>query len=303
MKKFRNFLEFLPIETFSSIQDFKSLLLEEKKTKRKTLKIAQNKKRKILKLAATQNSSNSLNNLSQSTDPIMTMIEKIERNKEEIIKIFNAQIDSLCEATSNLEIVCVPYQGNKKRSILNAIDDEENSSVVERILKKPKLNSLLEYNFPIKKNIYLENMLKLNVENSILNEVSLCEETTTISEKENTSMMRNEKNSLYVYKSNIPNEKQVCIEITKSDWDRVADNLLNDTIILFYLKFIQNELIDEGRRNKTYIFNTYFYQRFFMSLNNMIVNQLSDKDYEKGYSAIKNVIFPLIKFSRIFLVD
>lgn len=279
LNKFRNLIKIMSLKTFNQEEDFQTIISsDKKKNKYSVIK----KKKKILPSKISDN-------ITDSTDPMIAILDKIEENQQEIVKLFNDQLDSLCEFTSNWEIASVALPNNKKRSILNAMDDGENDSILEKIIKKPKLNSLLEYNFPTTKNMYLENMLKLNVENCVLNEVSLCEETTNISEKESTTLIRNERNSLYTYKSNIPNEKPVCIEITKSDLDRVTDSLLNDTIILFYLKFIQNELIDESKRNKTYIFNTYFYQRFFVSLNNMIVNQLNDNDYEKGYSAIKNV--------------
>lgn len=290
LKKFRNLIKIMSLKTFTKEEDFQTFISADKK-KNKFLSIK--KKKKILPSKISDN-------MAESTNPIMAMLDKIEKTQQEIVKLFHDQLDSLCESTSNLEITSIPPANTKKRSVLNAMDDE-NDTILERIFKKPKLNSLLEYNFPTTKNMYLENMLKLNVENCVLNEVSLCEETT-ISEKEPATIIRNERNTLYIYKSNIPNEKQVCIEITKSDLDRVTDNLLNDTIILFYLKFIQNELIDESKRNKTYIFNTYFYQKFFMSLNNMIVNQLSDKDYEKGYSAIKNVnLLKFIYFLYLYL--
>ena len=284
----------ISLEKFLSFIDFENFILEKKSTPRnikKQIKLAYSKKKKLKvseNPADISNMSLSNENLNQAIDPIISIIERIEKNKAEITNMLNSKLESLCAFTSNLEIVCMPYQSKKKRNALHDLNGED-ESLLEKILKKPKMNSFLDYNLAVKNNIYLENMLKLNVESAVLNEVSLCEEST-ISEKESIITTKNDKNVIYCYKSNYPNEKQVCIEISKSDLDRVPDNLLNDNIIWFYLKLIHNELIDEEKRNKTYIFNTYFYQKFFMSLNNMIVNQLSDKDYEKGFNTIKKVI-------------
>lgn len=204
--------------------------------------------------------------------------------------IFNGKLESLTQYSSNLEIGYLTFQNKKKRGFGEEFEEE---SLLEKLLKKPKLggnNTLLDYNLSVKNNVYLENMLKLETDKAILNEVSLCDDTT-ISDKETAIVQKQDKNLLYVYKSNYPNEKQVCIEISKGDLERVSpDNLLNDNIIWFYLKLIQNEMIDEEKRSKTYIFNTYFYQKFYMSLDNLMVNQVSDKDYEKGFNTIKKVI-------------
>jgi Ulp1 family protease len=260
-----------------------------KTSQRKTWNGLDRKKKKIKQSESMLKSELSHGNesLSQITDPIEQIIERMDRNNEDTARIFSNNIDSLLEFTSNLEIVYMPYQSKFKRNSTIEMNCEE-ESVLEKILKKPKTNTFLDYNFCLKSNVYLENMMKLNVENTILNEVSLCEESV-VSDKETVVTNKTDKNVIYVYKSNYPNEKQVCIEITKSDLDKVPDNLLNDNIILFYLKLIHNEMIDQDKHNRSYIFNTYFYQKFFMNLNNLMVTQLSDKDYEKGFNAIKKV--------------
>ena len=102
--------------------------------------------------------------MNQATDPILAIIERIEKNKEEITNMLHTKLESLCEFTSNLEIVCKPYQNKKKRGLMNDLHGGEDESLLEKILKKPKMNSFLDYNLTVKNNIYLENMLKLNVE-------------------------------------------------------------------------------------------------------------------------------------------
>lgn len=265
------------------------------KPPRKPLKFSySSKKKKVKQATAIEDGTLIKSELSLSNghensfDPIVLILERLDSASENLHRAFNAKLDSLYEFTNNLEMTAIPFQSKHKRTQNNEMNIEE-ESFLEKILKKPKTNTFLDYNFCLKNNVYLDNMLKLNVENTVLNEVSLCEETV-VSEKENAvSSKNNEKSVVYLYKSNYPNEKQVCIEITKSDLDKVPDNLLNDNIILFYLKLIHNEMIDQDKHNRSYIFNTYFYQKFFMSLNNLVVTQLSDKDYEKGFNAIKKV--------------
>ena len=273
------------------------------KPPRKPLKFSYNKKKKVKQSAEEGTlikSELSLSNGHDNTfDPIVNILERLDLASENLHRAFNSKLDSLFEFTNNLEMTAIPFQSKHKRTQNNEMNIEE-ESFLEKILKKPKTNTFLDYNFCLKNNVYLDNMLKLNVENTVLNEVSLCEETA-VSEKENPAInnKNNEKSVIYLYKSNYPNEKQVCIEITKSDLDKVPDNLLNDNIILFYLKLIHNEMIDQDTHHRSYIFNTYFYQKFFMSLNNLVVTQLSDKDYEKGFNAIKKVKF----FYFYFLIE
>ena len=276
------------------------------KPPRKPLKFSYSKKKKVKQSAedgALIKSEISQSNGHENTfDPIVLILERLDTASENLHRAFNAKLDSLYEFTNNLEMTAIPFQSKHKRTQNNEMNIEE-ESFLEKILKKPKTNTFLDYNFCLKNNVYLDNMLKLNVENTVLNEVSLCEETM-VSEKENTvSNKNNEKSVIYLYKSNYPNEKQVCIEITKSDLDKVPDNLLNDNIILFYLKLIHNEMIDQDKHNRSYIFNTYFYQKFFMSLNNLVVTQLSDKDYEKGFNAIKKVKIVFYFLMKIFFVE
>lgn len=168
--------------------------------------------------------------------------------------------------------------------------EEDESEPISRILKKNKTVSLMDYSID-DKNKALENMLNLKIENAVLNEVSICDEETIIEKKEKIDK-NNDKYIIYEYKwgGGSTGEKQTVVQITKGDIDRLApESLLNDNIIWFYLKFMQNEILDDYKRSKCYIFNTYFYQKFYLSLNNMLINQVNAKDYEKGFNSIKKV--------------
>lgn len=290
-KQQQNFIQILGPQKFT-ISCLKEIKLG-KNLQRRTVNMTTSKRKKIKpsENEATEVLPQGMEIQPQANDPIAQIIERIDRNCDELAKMFSSKLESLFEFSSNLEIVSVPYQSKAKRANSSTEMNGEEESVLEKILKKPKTNTFLDYNFCLKNNMYLENMLKLNVESTVLNEVSLCEESVVADKETTVANPKQDKNVIYVYKSNYPNEKQVCIEITKSDLDKVPDNLLNDNIILFYLKLIHNEMIDPDKHNKTYIFNTYFYQKFFMNLNNLVVTQLSDKDYEKGFNAIKKVRF------------
>ena len=56
--------------------------------------------------------------------------------------------------------------------------------------------------------------------------------------------------------------KPATIEITKSDIQRLRpNNLLNDTLISFYLKFLEQQKLQEEQRKHIHIFNPYFFPK------------------------------------------
>ena len=67
----------------------------------------------------------------------------------------------------------------------------------------------------------------------------------------------------YTYKT-ISNIRQTEFSIKYYDWVKLKENAyLNDTIVNFYCKFLENEIIPQSIKQKTYIFNTYFTSKLF----------------------------------------
>lgn len=74
-----------------------------------------------------------------------------------------------------------------------------------------------------------------------------------------------------------PNTEQVDVVIKSNDLLCLRDGeFLNDNIISFYLKYIQNELLSKEDRDRTHIFDTFFYEKLTQKANTK-----PDKDNEK----------------------
>ena len=162
----------------------------------------------------------------------------------------------------------------------------------------------------------------MKVESAVLNEISLCEDDeievqpqpqkTTGTNSSNTTSNNNNNNAV----SALINDKSLILEykwggggiggvihINKSDLDRLAPGeLLNDNVIVFYCKWFVNEMLEEVRRTNCYIFNTYFYVKFFSSLNNMLISELKEKDFQTGYNAVKKWTKNIDIFEKDFVV-
>lgn len=182
----------------------------------------------------------------------------------------------------------------------------------------------MEYSLE-KRSKVLEEVLAMKVESAVLNEISLCEDdeieiqpvppkvgANASTANPNNNGNNNNNNTF----SNLTNDKSLILEykwggggvggvihINKSDLDRLAPGeLLNDNVILFYCKWFVNEMMEEGKRTNCYIFNTYFYVKFFSSLNNMLISELKEKDFQTGYNAVKKWTKNIDIFEKDFVV-
>jgi len=113
--------------------------------------------------------------------------------------------------------------------------------------------------------------------------------------KEEEDVQQWEKEVILEYKPN--SERQSSIVVYGRDLQRLDQNsYLNDTLIHFYLKFVQNELMEESRRDSVHIFNTFFLERLRGS------NKSDKFDFEKGYNNVKKWTKDVDIFEKDFLI-
>lgn len=78
------------------------------------------------------------------------------------------------------------------------------------------------------------------------------------------------------------------------------EKYLDDSIINFYLKYIENELLDDDMREKTYIFDTFFYENYSRDIHIDLPNGTSESTYR--YERIKNWTKNVDLFKKEYIV-
>ena len=84
--------------------------------------------------------------------------------------------------------------------------------------------------------------------------------------------------------------KKNSIKILVSDFNRLEPSVyLNDTLILFFLKFLQNYVLTPSEVSQLHIFNSFFMQ---------MITQYSDKPHDEGSGSSRRKMYD-IQFQKM----
>lgn len=101
-----------------------------------------------------------------------------------------------------------------------------------------------------------------------------------------------------------PNIDQVDVVIKSTDLLCLREGeFLNDNIISFYLKYIQNELLSKEDRDRTHIFDTFFYEKLTQRASNKpSKDEEKTNAAERRYLRVKNWTRNVNIFKKDFLI-